>query len=354
MSICRGGQQLAKVRHNLDAAGLSESEWLERWRAERLFLTADGDASQLLGNLAIRWHPDEHRVETVLPQTLTQLANRPRNRYRLSCEVEFPHRGDEVAAQTVDGSVRYDISFDATKRRWHMDASWRLPDRELPTPATLQRHRVLAVDLNADHLAAIVVDESGNPVGQPITVPVQIKGLPATTRDGRLRAAIFELIHTAKQYNCQAFVMENLNFQAARELGRERTGNRPSRGRRGRAFRGLVSGIPTAKFLVIDEIGYKNLDAKAAAVFFDVISARYETASVICSSNKGFGDWGELMGDNVLATAILDRLLHHCVVVNIKGDSYRLKDRAKQGTSAHLDVALAKAQGEAIEEPQPL
>ncbi len=107
------------------------------------------------------------------------------------------------------------------------------------------------------------------------------------------------------------------------------------------------------KLLVIDEIGYKNLDAKAAAVFFDVISARYETASVICSSNKGFGDWGELMGDNVLATAILDRLLHHCVVVNIKGDSYRLKDRAKQGTSAHLDVALAKAKGEAIEESQP-
>ena len=55
-----------------------------------------------------------------------------------------------------------------------------------------------------------------------------------------------------------------------------------------------------------------------------------------------------------VARQLLDRLLHHCVVVNIKGDSYRLKDRAKQGTSAHLDVALAKAQGEAIEEPQPL
>ncbi|ERM92875.1 hypothetical protein O163_02910 [Caldanaerobacter subterraneus subsp. yonseiensis KB-1] len=71
------------------------------------------------------------------------------------------------------------------------------------------------------------------------------------------------------------------------------------------------------------------LDNLGANLFFQLISARYERGSIILTSNKGFGEWGELMGDPVLATAALDRLLHHAHIINIRGNSYRLKDRLK-------------------------
>ncbi len=85
------------------------------------------------------------------------------------------------------------------------------------------------------------------------------------------------------------------------------------------------------KLLIIDEVGYLPLDSLGANLFFQLISARYERGSIILTSNKGFGEWGELMGDTVLATAVLDRLLHHSHIINIRGNSYRLKDRLKTG-----------------------
>ena len=115
-----------------------------------------------------------------------------------------------------------------------------------------------------------------------------------------------------------------------------------------------LAGVPTParvrkylgpKVLAIDEIGYRTLDGQAGSAFFEVVSERYETGSIICSSNKSFTEWGTLFGDAVLATAILDRLLHHCVVVNIRGESYRLKDRKRQGIAAHPEVAEAMEKG---------
>jgi DNA replication protein DnaC len=88
------------------------------------------------------------------------------------------------------------------------------------------------------------------------------------------------------------------------------------------------------KLLLIDEIGYSQLDRVSGNLFFQLICSRYEKGSMILTSNKGFAEWGELMGDNALATAILDRLLHHAHVVNIRGGSYRLKSRAKTGMYA--------------------
>lgn len=85
------------------------------------------------------------------------------------------------------------------------------------------------------------------------------------------------------------------------------------------------------RILVIDEVGYLPLDPLAANLFFQLISTRYERGSLILTSNKSFGDWGELFGDSVLASAILDRLLHHAHIVNIRGQSYRLKDKMKAG-----------------------
>jgi DNA replication protein DnaC len=79
--------------------------------------------------------------------------------------------------------------------------------------------------------------------------------------------------------------------------------------------------------LVVDEVGYIPFDGEAANLFFQLISARYERASIIVTSNKPFGRWGEVFGDPVVAAAMIDRLVHHAEVVNLKGDSYRLKDR---------------------------
>ncbi len=83
--------------------------------------------------------------------------------------------------------------------------------------------------------------------------------------------------------------------------------------------------------LIIDEVGYMQLDRMSAELFFRIICSRYENGSIILTSNKYFGDWGELMNDTVIATAILDRLLHHAHIINIRGESYRLKSRIKGG-----------------------
>src|SRR5215218_8185761 len=79
--------------------------------------------------------------------------------------------------------------------------------------------------------------------------------------------------------------------------------------------------------LVIDEVGYIPFEAEAANLFFQLVSSRYERASLIITSNKPFGRWGEVFGDDVVAAAMIDRLVHHAEVVALKGDSYRLKDR---------------------------
>jgi DNA replication protein DnaC len=79
--------------------------------------------------------------------------------------------------------------------------------------------------------------------------------------------------------------------------------------------------------LIIDEVGYIPFEAEAANLFFQLISARYERASVIVTSNKPFGRWGEVFGDATVAAAMIDRLVHHADVLSLKGDSYRLKDR---------------------------
>lgn len=85
------------------------------------------------------------------------------------------------------------------------------------------------------------------------------------------------------------------------------------------------------KVLVLDEIGYLPMTREEASLFFRLINRRYERASTLLTSNKSFMDWGEVFGDQVIATAILDRLLHHSTTLNIKGESYRLKDKRKAG-----------------------
>src|SRR5689334_9137600 len=79
--------------------------------------------------------------------------------------------------------------------------------------------------------------------------------------------------------------------------------------------------------IIVDEVGYIPFEAEAANLFFQLVSSRYERASLIVTSNKPFGRWGEVFGDDVVAAAMIDRLVHHAEVIALKGDSYRLKDR---------------------------
>ena len=85
------------------------------------------------------------------------------------------------------------------------------------------------------------------------------------------------------------------------------------------------------KVLVVDEVGYLPLDTVGATIFFQLVSARYERGSIVLTSNKSYADWGQVFGETTIATAILDRLLHHSTTINIRGESYRLKERKKAG-----------------------
>lgn len=83
--------------------------------------------------------------------------------------------------------------------------------------------------------------------------------------------------------------------------------------------------------LIVDEIGYLPMGREDANLFFQLVSRRYERGSLVLTSNKPFKEWGQVFADEVVASAILDRLLHHCTVINIKGESYRIKDRKRIG-----------------------
>ena len=105
-----------------------------------------------------------------------------------------------------------------------------------------------------------------------------------------------------------------------------------------------------ANLLILDEIGYSQLDRNSAELLFRLISKRYETGSMIMNSNKNFSSWGEILGDSIMATAILDRLLHHCTVINIRGgETYRLKDRKKAGITTVPPADIPAFENPALE-----
>ena len=99
------------------------------------------------------------------------------------------------------------------------------------------------------------------------------------------------------------------------------------------------------KVLVVDEFGIWPYDRESATAFFTLVSARYERGSIILTSNKGFGEWGELLGDTVIASAVLDRLLHHSHVLNIRGESYRLREKRQAGLFLSQQHLAASPEG---------
>jgi DNA replication protein DnaC len=111
------------------------------------------------------------------------------------------------------------------------------------------------------------------------------------------------------------------------------------------------------KLLIVDEIGYLPIDRLGANLFFQLVSRRYEKGAILITSNQSLTVWGEVFGDRVIATAILDRLLHHSTIVNIKGESYRLKEKRKAGlltrSEPFTDPVPRSDRGENSPTPEP-
>jgi DNA replication protein DnaC len=97
------------------------------------------------------------------------------------------------------------------------------------------------------------------------------------------------------------------------------------------------------KLLIIDEIGYLPIERLGPNLFFQLVSRRYEKGSILLTSNQSLAGWGQVFGDQIIATAILDRLLHHSTTVNIKGESYRLKEKRKAGLLARSESYTAES-----------
>ena len=98
--------------------------------------------------------------------------------------------------------------------------------------------------------------------------------------------------------------------------------------------------------LVVDEIGYLPITHGGAVLFFQLISRRYEHASTVLTSNKGFEEWGAVFGDEVMAAALIDRVLHHCHLVNIKGNSYRMREHAELSRELNRESRARRTRAE--------
>ncbi|MGW4818310.1 IS200/IS605 family accessory protein TnpB-related protein [Streptomyces sp. NPDC004227] len=234
--VVRGGKKLARTRHHLKAAGLTEEQWRLRWEAERWFLQADGESGKRYGNETIRVTPDGE-VSIRLPAALAGLANAPRGRYVLSCRVRFRHRGEQWADRiAADCAVAYRIHYDTGRNRWYVTASWQNPQVQAVPLEIARAGGLVGVDMNADHLAAWRLDGHGNPVGEPRRFDYRLTG-SAQHRDAQVRHALIRLLHWTAR-NGLALAIEDLDFAA--EKTREEHGRR-------KRFRKLISGMPTAR-----------------------------------------------------------------------------------------------------------
>ena len=163
--VVRGGKRLARNRHNLEAAQLTEYEWRGRWEAERWFLQADGESGKRFGNETIRVSSDGE-VSIKLPAPLAHLANAPHGRYVLDGRIDFRHRGEEWADRvSANRAVAYRIHLDVDRGRWYLTASWTIPPVQTVPLAVARANGLIGVDTNADHFAAWRLDVHGNPIG---------------------------------------------------------------------------------------------------------------------------------------------------------------------------------------------
>ncbi|WP_255205863.1 transposase [Actinomadura sp. BRA 177] len=235
--VVRGGKRLARTRHHLDEAGVSEDQWRARWQAGRWFCHADGESGKRYGNETIRVTPDGE-VSIRLPAPLAEYANAPHGRYVLAARARLTHRdvewADRVAAHRA---VAYRAHLDAARGRWYLTASWQISKTPpLPMAAALAGG-VIGVDTNADHLAAWRLDMHGNPIGDPRRFGYALTG-SSGHRDAQVRHALTRLLHWARDCGVRAIAVEDLDFE--KEKTREKHGRR-------KKFRQVISGMPTGR-----------------------------------------------------------------------------------------------------------
>jgi IS605 OrfB family transposase len=235
--VTQGGKDRLRQRLHLDNLS-AENQWRHDWVNARRRIEADGESGKKFGNQTIRVSPDG----TVLIKLPPALAEKwrdtcdERGRYRLTAAVTFHYRGTEWLHEVQEyHAVGYRISFEGD--RCYIAASFTAPVR---ASVPLTPDRIYAIDHNVDHFAGWAVDRHGNPVGAPDRFLVDNSGT-AARRDAQVRHAVSQIIGRAKAAGASAIAIEDLGFETQREkLGWG--------GRRGRGFRRMVAGMPTAGF----------------------------------------------------------------------------------------------------------
>jgi DNA replication protein DnaC len=245
----------------------------------------------------------------------------PRALEALDHTVRRIERGELTALEAIDGLLAEEH---ATRENRRVGVA--LKTARLTPPKTLEgfdfsfqpsldRGRILAL-AQLDFLARAEVLHFLGPPGTGKSHLATALGV-AAVRAGKsvYRATLAEIVEALGRAEREGRLLERIRFYA-----------RPA-------------------LLIVDEIGYLPITASGANLFFQLVNARYEKGAMILTSNRGFAEWGEVFGDPVVATALLDRLLHHAVVVQIEGASYRLR--------AHADLMPAHARTHAAITPPP-
>ena len=239
--IVEGGARLLKARHNLPSVGLTLDGWRERWECARWRIQANGSSDEPYGNLTITVTPNG-LVSIRLPKLLEHLANAPRGRYVLSGKAAFSYRAAEWAARIEAGkSASYTFTRKPGRPGVYLTASWAIEARPVAAGDARAGDDVVAVDTNDGFLAVRRLDSHGNPTGAPYKIAFDCTGTSAR-RDAQVRHAITRLIRYTDRYGITTIAIEDLNFEDARQQGRETMG----RGQHGKRFRRTVAGIPTA------------------------------------------------------------------------------------------------------------
>jgi DNA replication protein DnaC len=245
----------------------------------------------------------------------------PRALEALDHTVRRIERGELTALEAIDGLLAEEHATRENRR-----VAVALKTARLTPPKTvegfdfsfqpsLERGRILAL-AQLDFVARAEVVHFLGPPGTGKSHLATALGV-AAVRAGRsvYRATLAEIVEALGRAERESRLIERIRFYA-----------RPA-------------------LLIVDEIGYLPITAGGANLFFQLVNARYEKGAMILTSNRGFAEWGEVFGDAVVATALLDRLLHHAVVVQIEGASYRLR--------AHADLMPAHTRTHAAITPPP-
>lgn len=249
-TVCLGGKRLAKTRHHLEEAGLTEAQWSEEWERRRSFFASCGNTGKPGGNpclTLLRSEAGAHYLTVSVPRPVQRQLGVPA-RVRLRHPVPLHHHASEVQGRLEERlAVRVGVYRELNRKgreKTMLRLSWARPAVE---PLSLQQARVgglLAVDLNADHLACALLDQDGNPLGQPHRIDLGLKDpaghkLPASLRDARLREAVSQIIRIAQASGVRTIAIEDLGFTG--ETTREKHG-------RNKTFRDTLSGFPTLQF----------------------------------------------------------------------------------------------------------